>query len=386
MSVQSIENSNRALLLAAMHPEAHDFATLLRRHHDELDWDWLLERAAVHKVGALLAHRIETTGMQAHVPGTARERLDAASANASARYDEAVQDLGRVDQCLGRAGIPYILVKGPVLTQQVYEHPAQRHFFDLDIIVREAQVDAAQSALESLGYRLWGGDRYLGFAPNGEADVARATRVMRRSLKRFAHELALVTTDRSLLPIDVHWHLMPRGRIRAAAASHLWENSRTASVGGVETQVLGPEATVLHLAMHAWDNRPWSFALLHLTDAAWALQRVRANPEQLIDLANRWGARGDLGRTLYAVEHVLGVPPLPGLQAGRDLPRPSRRFRRIATPENLLEHCMRPAANGWTRLRQEIDWGLAMESLRSTALLLLAKYTALLRYRARRRG
>lgn len=204
-------------------------------------------------------------------------------------------------------------MKGPVLTQQIYDSPSQRHFFDLDLVLHESEIDAAQTALEGMGYRLWGGDRYLGFLPPSPDDLARATTAMRSALRRFGHELALVTDDRSLLPLDLHWQLMPRGRIRASAVA--WDNVTMTQVGAVNVHVLDPEATVLHLAMHAWSNRPWRFALLHLCDVAWALHRLDVDPLRLADLADRWGGRRDLERTLYVLENILAVELPPGLRA-----------------------------------------------------------------------
>lgn len=385
MPIEAAREANRTVLLAALHPEPDVFARQLSRFSDVVDWDWLLDRATAHKVTALIADRVAAAGYTASLPGEARQRLSEASQHASERSAKGLRDLGLVDGCLRRAGIAYLLMKGPVLAQQVYDHPAQRHFFDLDLVVHEADVDAAQTALEGLGYRLWGGDRYLGFAPAGVDDLARATRCMRMALKRFSHELSVVTDDRSLLPIDLHWHLMPPGRIRVPA-TQVWANATAASVGGVDVQVLAPEATLLHLAMHAWSNRPWSFALLHLCDVAWALHRLPLDPQRLAALADHWGSREDLHRALYAVEHALGIPlpanlPINGSAAPR-----LRRFERMATAENLLEHCANPAPQRWARLQQELAWGLAIGSLRSTAILLLAKYTALFRYRAGRDG
>ncbi|MGH7789797.1 MAG: nucleotidyltransferase domain-containing protein [Candidatus Binatia bacterium] len=385
MSIESAQGANRAVLLAALHPEPDVFARLLSRYRDAVDWDWLLERATAHKVTALLADRVAAADLRASLPGAARQQLSEASEQARERNAKGLRDLALVDGCLRRAGIAYLLVKGPVLTQQVYDSPAQRHYFDLDLVVREADVDAAQTALEGLGYRLWGGDRYLGFAPANADDLARATRCMRTALKRFSHELSLVTDDKSLLPIDVHWHLMPPGRIRVPAAQ-LWANATAASVGGVDVQILSPEATLLHLAMHAWSNRPWSFALLHLCDVAWALHRVPFDPQRLAALADHWGSRDDLDRALYAVEHTLGIPLPAGLRITRSASPRWRRFERMATAENLLEHCTTAAPQRWARLQQELDWGLAIGSLRSTATLLLAKYTALLRYHTGRDG
>ena len=81
----------------------------------------------------------------------------------------------------------------------------------------------------------------------------------------------------------------------------------------------------------------------------------------------------------------LGVRLPPGLQVDSGALRPAVRFRRMATPENLLERYARPAPQGWARLKQEVGWGLAIGSLSSTAVWFLGQYTALIRYHTQRR-
>ncbi|MBI3782825.1 MAG: nucleotidyltransferase family protein [Deltaproteobacteria bacterium] len=384
MPSQRSQHINRAILLAALHPESDSFRSLLAGSGPVLDWPWLIERSAAHKVVALLADRVATMANEALIPAEARQRLHDATLRASDRYAQAIRALEQVDRRLRQAGIEYVLMKGPVLTAQVYDRSAQRNFFDLDLLVREAEVDAAQSVLEQLGYRLWGGDRYLGFAPKGPDNQARATRAMRAALRRFGHEVSLTTSDGSLLPIDLHWHLLPRGRIRRRAAASLWENTTTTRLGAVDVRVLDREATVLHLAMHAWSNRPWSFALSHLCDFAWALSRLPIDFQALTRLADRWGGRADLARSLYATEGVLAVGRPTQLQVDSTTSSLSDRFRRLATPENLVEGCACPAPKAWARLKRDIDWGIAIGSLNSTAILLLARYAALLCYHTAR--
>jgi hypothetical protein len=108
---------------------------------------------------------------------------------------------------------------------------------------------------------------------------------------------------------------------------------------------------------------------------------LQIDPQRLADLARAWGGTSDLRRTLYAIERVLGVSLQQLPISGESLP--SRRFRRIASGFALLECYARPAPVGWARFEQEIDWGLAVGSLRSTGFLLAGKYAALLRYALR---
>jgi hypothetical protein len=367
--------------LAALHPERTYFADVFAQHRHALDWDVLIERAAAHKVDALLASRVDVSDVAADVPSDARDRLRAALGRAADRHAKATQSLAVIDACLRRHGIEYVLIKGPVLTEQLYDDPAQRHFFDLDLIVRGRDVDGAQAALEELGYRLWGGAKYLGFAPDDPADLARATRLMRSALARCAHELSFVDPEGRWLPIDLHWNLMPPARIGSRSAVELWEHLATASVGGVTVTVLDSESMLLQLAMHAWSNRPWTFVLLHLCDVAWAVQRLPIDAQRLAMRADRWKGRGDLARALSAVESLFGVTSPGALRMVQDASPPTGLFRRITSAENLIERHAQPAPRGVARYRRDLVWGVAMRSIRSTAIWEAGRYATRLRYR-----
>jgi hypothetical protein len=327
----------------------------------------------------LLASRVDRSPEGTFVPRVVRAALAEAQSQARQRHAKALRDLADVDACLRQAGIAYILVKGPVLTQQIYDEPGQRRFFDLDLIVGATEVDAAERALERLGYHLWGVERYLRFTARNAADLARGAQAMRAALRRVGNQRSLVTAGHRLLPIDLHWHLMPHGRMRAEASA-LWSETQRTAIGGVEVDVLAPEAALLHLAMHAWCNRPWDFALLHLVDCAWALQRLRVDWRKLLDLARRWGALGDLQRALHAIQAVLGVVPPQDL-IGTDAAFPPRSFARLATAEVLVDQHALPEPTGRQRIAQRLGWGLATHTLRSSTSLFLARYAAVLRHR-----
>jgi hypothetical protein len=63
-----------------------------------------------------------------------------------------MSDLRRIDGALQSAGVPYLLLKGPVLATTVYPHPATRTMTDLDLLVRQDDISRATSALAKIGY------------------------------------------------------------------------------------------------------------------------------------------------------------------------------------------------------------------------------------------
>ena len=89
----------------------------------------------------------------------------------------------------------------------------------------------------------------------------------------------------------------------------LRKNATTTVVGGVNVQVLDPEAILASPVDARMEQPSLELWLAPSLRVAWPLRRVRVDPERPVRLASRWGGRDDLCRELRAVEHALGVLP-----------------------------------------------------------------------------
>lgn len=70
------------------------------------------------------------------------------------RHLRRIADLRKIDAALKTADIPYLVLKGPVLAAKVYPDPATRTMTDLDLLVRDADMQRALSALATIGYEV----------------------------------------------------------------------------------------------------------------------------------------------------------------------------------------------------------------------------------------
>jgi hypothetical protein len=70
------------------------------------------------------------------------------------RHLRRVADLRRIDGALKAAGIPYLVLKGPVLAATVYPDPATRTMTDLDLLVRDTNLPRAIAAMATVGYEV----------------------------------------------------------------------------------------------------------------------------------------------------------------------------------------------------------------------------------------
>ena len=141
---------------------------------------------------------------------TGRDEFHESRLTAEALYLAQENGLNGIHTTLDRAGVDFVVIKGAANRLFLYENPAVRACFDIDLLVRpEDRLRAASCLVEA------------GFTAAPEA----------RSISR---ELVLT---RGMVDVDLHWGLLREGRLRAdgkeldpevqAAVGALWDQINT---------------------------------------------------------------------------------------------------------------------------------------------------------------
>jgi Uncharacterised nucleotidyltransferase len=379
------------VLIAAIHPGVHALDDLLsdRRVIASLDWDWLIDRAQTHRVAALVASRLQSAAGDG-LPDAVRTRLDDIKVQAAQRAAAAQATLRELAAALQVRGVPFLLIKGSVLAELVYADPLIRPFYDVDVIVRRESLPAAEALLRAWNYHLEGVWSLLGPRPSPPVAIDRAEAIARQSYLRIFHNLSYAPErgDRRR-PIELHWNIVPRGRLRVRE-EQLWERTTTAQVAGVDVRTLDGEAMLIHLAVHALDAWFHGFKLLHLNDVAWTVARRVGQYRDLWELADAWGAAYHLELALRLVDQLSPVPAAAALLEGR---RPSQWMRtalRVAGREQVLidgraERRVTPQHSWARRAAVEVGWGLAVRGMRAKLGFSVARRGAAARWRLARR-
>lgn len=145
----------------------------------------------------------------------------------------ALADLRSLEAVLSEREVPWLLVKGPVLSEVVYERPDLRVYNDLDVVIARPAFSEAIDALEGSGFDL----------------LDRNWDLIRRERRAQLHlSLRLGTVA------DVHHHLLNRAAVRHSLSlpmRDLFERATSVTVGDVQVRTLDPEDTLLHLCVHA---------------------------------------------------------------------------------------------------------------------------------------
>jgi hypothetical protein len=168
--------------------------------------------------------------------------------------------LQQVTAALARANVEALALKGPALSQWLYGDPCARRFSDLDLLVAASRRDAAQAALEQLGFsaRL----------PRGTGDVIYGSTGAWPMDRDGSHS------------IDLHWRLSGRRFSQVVSTGEVLARAREVSLGSVSIRVPCADhvaaLTLAHAAKHVWYalELPFSIAVMaRRSDIDWAAVR-----------------------------------------------------------------------------------------------------------------
>jgi hypothetical protein len=150
------------------------------------EWQAFLDHLRPHGVYPLIAYRLRSWPEDCRPPAKVMAWLNRVFLYAAARTMRAGRQIQEVVDALEEAGIPSVLLKGPALARTVYPDPALRQSVDIDLLVRPADVPAAEAVLEGLGYSC--PTKYFHLTPTASNNET-------------------FGADDGRMPVELHWRL-----------------------------------------------------------------------------------------------------------------------------------------------------------------------------------
>jgi len=209
--------------------------------------------------------------------------VTAARQRATVRHLQSLDALARAKSALDRAGVPWVVMKGPVLAAHWYRDPAARTYHDLDLLVDPAALAAAMDALTAAGFaernHNWSGLRSLGLG-----------------------EVTLASDD---VTIDLHWHVVTFERDRRQLqfrTADLMRRRQPVQLGSVAATTFDDADTLGHVVLHTQGNG--GRLLLQLRD----VHTVAARVDWSVGLPRlgQFGLERGASAVLERTERVLG--------------------------------------------------------------------------------
>jgi hypothetical protein len=295
------------VLLAAIQPDLDPAAVAAALQDPSLDWDALFTLARREKAIGALAELVDRAP-EGSVPPAARAQLAALVRAMQFRMLRLQQLLIAALDTLAEQGIDVVLLKGAGVVATVYGSFTARPMYDLDLLVRPEQAEAAWNALRAAGWRY---------------DAAR-------------YPQSFYETHRHFPPLDdpegtglvLELHTAPTDTAVHLPAEVVWRDARTVELHGRRVFVPQPEQQVLHLAVHfAWSHGLAKASWRTFRDLRQILTHTPPDWDVLIEQATAARAGTSCYWTLRLARSLAGVAaPLDVMRRLRP-PRPERVLR-----------------------------------------------------------
>jgi len=254
-----------------------------------LDWASVARLAAAHGVRPHLRNALYDCVRADEFSGL-EQTLEIFQRGHIARNLHIAGELLRVANMFSQLGIAFATFKGVALAVSLYGDISRREFNDIDIIVRATDIEAAESALETCGYRPARGD----------------SREWREAFLGYQGQYMFVSAN-SVLAIDLHWDFAQRGFPFPLLARDIWSTLDNAPIAGRAIPTFGSETMAIYLAGHgakeSWKSLGW------VCDFAEFYHQRRSDIDW-IDLSRRQDRNGrrQLLLGLLLAKELLGVP------------------------------------------------------------------------------
>lgn len=273
-----------------------------------LDWNAFAAALRHHRLEQSIGRRIvNIAGLPEPVRAQLQQRIKASTLRTMEQLFTTIRAVAALEQ----AGIETLVLKGGVLSRQLYGDPFRRSSVDVDLLVRPQERGAAVAVLQDLGYHA----AYP--VPAWVDDGA---------------EIALVARGGGCA-IDLHVRLAHAEAQCPLRVLRPFDNAAEVMVGRTCLRTLAPAAGLTYLALHA--TRHYCRSLGWLYDIAVAGQTWRENWPDAVEMAERVGAVGRLRLTALLAHQFFAAP----------LPDDMRTGRRLATAARALPP-LAPALSG----------------------------------------
>ena len=223
-------------------------------------------------------------------------RLKGVYRHAWAANQQRANQIGLALDCLGREGIPTMVLGGAAVSVSHYRDLGVRRLDDTAVLVAPRDAERALSALRACGWSM-------------------RARIEPRRVLRSAHATSLVPSGGD--QVWLHWRVLPE----SIHDEDFWSAAVRVEVGGVPTLVPGPAQQLLHACAH---DQFFPVSLRWVADAAVVIRSAGLTIDWARLVAGASGREASLrvSTALSVLVGLLGTPIPDGVMSELQAPPP----------------------------------------------------------------
>lgn len=250
------------------------------------------------------------------LPIVAADQFQAAMTMAESRRRLTMWELNRITWSLRELiPEPYIVLKGCSYELLGLPNARGRIFADVDLMMREAELDGVECRLKSRGWT-----------------TKELTHYDDKYYRKWSHELPPMTHEHREIEIDLHHNILPRTARLCPPANKIIESAN--KIPNSKYWVLCEEDIVLHAIVHLFADSDLSDKLRDLVDisdllAHFDLQRGPTFWKRLVDRSRELGLQRPTYYALHYSQSLLGSEISNEIDKNIDAWGPAKPIRRL---------------------------------------------------------
>jgi len=251
------------------------------------DWSSIYEIARHNNLLALLYYKLKSHKIS--LPADWEETLRDSYLACSRKDIQRHKQLCELIKIFNDNRIDHILLKGSHLAEKIYIHSLLRPMCDIDILVKDEDIDRAYNLLLSKGYA----EKY----EEGDLKIVKDVFVN--------HYPALVRPN--WLPVEIHRYLFEN--IELKNLPMIWARARETDIDGNLTKIMSIKDILLYMAIHGLKYNTSKLGIHFLYDLHVILSNCDIDWNLVVELLreDEWGNSKTLYSSLILAKEFFGT-------------------------------------------------------------------------------
>jgi hypothetical protein len=263
--------------------------------HEGLKWDKFMQLVNYHQVLPIVYHNLQKHAAD-KIPPHTLGRLKNRGKKQKLHSMRLTAELIRIVKLCREQGIEVICLKGPVLSLQLYRDIALRHIIDIDLLVKQGDIEKVHHLLVDSGY--------VAIHPELFSSTLHW-----RVFKKSKHHIPYHHKKKSI-HLEIHFRLFKNFHVFPNRELNAWNNPQSFVYAGVKLNTLAAIDNILflfvHASIHKWHLLKW------LTDMARLCHSQPIDWEKLLRRAVEVGLERPVLQGMLLLNYLFAVP-LPGI-------------------------------------------------------------------------
>ncbi len=216
---------------------------------NRMDWNEAIKKAKEQLIIPSLYYNLQQWGLAELIPPEIKKDFKKVYLTNAARNTTIFYHLSKLLKYFQKNHISVVVLKGAALAAAVYPLPSLRIMYDVDLLLRKADVATVDSLLLDRGYIPQACDKWQ---------------------EERAHHI-FINSNR-LFWLEVHWLLASPNSPTTVDIMKVWQRARPLQIEDAEALTLSPEDLIQHLCIHTLSRHNFysSFQLKNVYDL-WAI-------------------------------------------------------------------------------------------------------------------